>query len=79
MKRRTFLQSGAIGVAGLSMSPALAHYRSQRPHPTPGDLGAAVSRLRKQFLEEFDAGYVDNVILPHFLVSIYEGERPCCP
>ena len=79
MQRRTFLQSGAIGVAGLSMPPALAHYEANGRHPTPGDLGAAVSRLRKQFLEEFDAGYVDNVIVPHFLVSTYHGERPSLP
>ena len=79
MKRRTFLQGGAIGVAGLSMTPALAHYESNGRHPTPEDLGASVTRLRKQFLEDFDAAYVDNVIVPHFLVSIYHGERPSLP
>ncbi|MFZ0854312.1 MAG: hypothetical protein WAO08_34575 [Hyphomicrobiaceae bacterium] len=79
MKRRTFLQSGAIGVAGLSVPPVLAHYQSNDRHPTPGDLGAAVTRLRKQFLEDFDAAYVDNVIVPHFLVSTYHGERPSLP
>jgi hypothetical protein len=79
MKRRTFLQSGAIGVAGLSVPPVLAHYQSNERHPTPGDLGAAVTRLRKQFLEDFDAAYVDNVIVPHFLVSTYNGERPSLP
>ena len=61
------------------MPPALAHYEANGRHPTPGDLGAAVSRLRKQCLEEFDAGYVDNVIVPHFLVSTYHGERPSLP
>ena len=76
MKRRTFLQGGAMGVAGLSMTPALAHYESNGRHPTPEDLGASVTRLRKQFLAEFDAAYVENVIVPHFLVSIYQGERP---
>ena len=79
MKRRTFLQGGAIGVAGLSMTPALAHYKSNGRHPTPEDLGASVTRLRKQFLEDFDAAYVDNVIVPHFLVSTYHGERPSLP
>jgi cytochrome P450 len=79
MKRRTFLQGGAMGVAGLSMTPALAHYESNGRHPTPEDLGASVTRLRKQFLDEFDAAYVDNVIVPHFLVSTYHGERPSLP
>ena len=78
MKRRTFLQGGA-GVAGLSMTPALAHYESNSRHPTPEDLGASVTRLRKQFLEDFDAAYVDNVIVPFFLVSTYHGERPSLP
>src|SRR5262249_21702107 len=73
MKRRTFLQGGAMGVAGLSMTPALAHYQSNGRHPTPEDLGASVSRLRKQFLEDFEAAYVDNVIIPYFLVSTYHG------
>jgi cytochrome P450 len=79
MKRRTFLQSGAIGVLGLSVPPALAHYQSNQRNPTPEDLGASVTRLRKQFLEDFDAAYVDNVIVPHFLVSTYHGERPSLP
>jgi cytochrome P450 len=35
--------------------------------------------MRKQFLENFDAAYVENVILPHFLVSTYKGERPSLP
>jgi hypothetical protein len=69
----------AIGVAGLSVPPVLAHYQSNDRHPTPGDLGAAVTRLRKQFLEDFDAAYVRNVIVPHFLVSAYHGERPSLP
>ena len=80
MKRRTFLQAGAMGVAALSTTrPALAHYESNGRQTAPGDLGASVTRLRKQFLEDFDAAYVDNVIVPHFLVSTYHGERPSMP
>ena len=74
-------RSSKVGnrVAGLSVPPVLAHYQSNDRHPTPGDLGAAVTRLRKQFLEDFDAAYVRNVIVPHFLVSAYHGERPSLP
>ena len=80
MKRRTFLQAGAMGVAALSTTrPALAHYELNGRQTAPGDLGASVTRLRKQFLEDFDAAYVDNVIVPHFLVSTYHGERPSMP
>ena len=38
-----------------------------------------MEKLRKQFLAEFDAAYVENVIVPHFLVSVYDGERPVLP
>jgi hypothetical protein len=31
--------------------------------------------MRGQFLSEFDPAYVENVIVPHFLVSTYQGER----
>jgi hypothetical protein len=80
MERRTFLTGGAAAVAGLSSQPA----GSQSP-PVPGqplaptDLMSEVARLRRQFLREFDPAYVDNVIVPHFLVSIYQGERLSLP
>jgi cytochrome P450 len=79
MKRRTFLKGGALCAAGFTAQPALAHYESNGKHLTPEDLGASVTRLRKQFLEDFDPAYVDNVIIPHFLVSTYHGERPSLP
>src|SRR5262245_48088591 len=86
MKRRTFLTGGAAAAAGLITQPAASHYydnewvKSPPAQPlAPSDLEAAVARLRKQFLAEFDAAYVENVIVPHFLVSIYEGERLFLP
>jgi hypothetical protein len=45
----------------------------------PSDLQATVARLRKQFLAQFDAAYVENVIVPHFLASICQGERLSLP
>jgi hypothetical protein len=42
-------------------------------------LASAAARLRAQFLKEFDPAYVENVIIPHFLVSVYHGERPLLP
>jgi hypothetical protein len=38
-----------------------------------------LGRLREHYLAEFDAAYVDNVVLPYLLVSTYEGERPSLP
>ena len=81
MKRRTFLAGGATAVAGLSTQCAHAHY----PPPThgqpvaPSDLQSVAARLRAQYLKEFDPAYVENVILPNFLVSVYDGERPMLP
>ena len=79
MKRRTFLKLGAASAAGASAQPVLAHYQSSKPPQSLDDLGATIVRLRNQFLANFDAAYVDRVIIPHFLVSVYEGERPSLP
>ena len=86
MERRTFLAGGAAAAAGLVTQPAASHYYDNAWVKTPpglplapSDLEAAVARLRKQFLAEFDAAYVENVIVPHFLVSIYEGEKLFLP
>jgi hypothetical protein len=46
---------------------------------SPSELEAAVARLRKQFLAEFDPAYVEHVIVPWFLNTIYEGERLFLP
>ncbi|MCD0502433.1 hypothetical protein [Bordetella petrii] len=80
MKRRTFITSGATAVAALSTQPVL----SQSP-PVPGqplspvELESAAARLRKQFSKTFEPAYVENVIVPYFLVSVYNGERPTLP
>jgi cytochrome P450 len=86
MERREFLVGTAAAVAGVATQPAAAHYydnvwvKSPPGQPlSPSDIESAIVRLRKQFLAEFDAAYVENVIVPHFLVSIYEGERKMLP
>ena len=86
MERRTFLAGGAAAAVGLTSQPAAAQYfdkawletPSEQPL-APSDIEAAVARLRKQFLAEFDPAYVENVIVPHFLVSVYDGERLWLP
>ena len=80
MKRRAFLIGSASAVAAVTSESA----SSQSP-PVPGqplatgDLASAAARLRAQFLKDFEPAYVENVIIPHFLVSVYEGERPLLP
>ena len=87
MDRRTFLVgSGDRGSRNGNRS-SLCDNMSTRPwiksaprQPlAPGDIRVSpFQRLRKQFLAEFDAA-VENVIVPHFLVSVYDGERPFLP
>ncbi len=85
MERRSFLIGGATAftggaVVGLGIVPAGAQSPPAPGQPlAPSDLAAAVARLRKQFLAEFDPAYVENVIVPHFLVSIYQGEPLLLP
>jgi hypothetical protein len=80
MERRAFLMSGAAAAAGLIAEPALAQSPPAPGQPiAPSDLESTVARLRKQFLAEFDPAYVENVIVPHFLVSTYDGERLWLP
>ena len=80
MERRAFLLGGAVAAAGVVTQPAIAQSPPIPGQPiAPGDIESAVVRLRKQFLAEFDPAYVENVIVPHFLVSVYDGERLFLP
>jgi hypothetical protein len=82
MKRRTFLggSAAAIAAAGTSTQPVLAHYPQTVSQPlSPGEVGAAAAKLRSKFEGSFDPAYIDNVIVPFFLVSIYKGEKLSLP
>jgi hypothetical protein len=79
MERRAFLMGGAAAAAALVAEPALAQSPPAGQPIAPSDLESTVARLRKQFLAEFDPAYVENVIVPHFLVSTYDGERLWLP
>lgn len=80
MKRRTFLTGGVTAAVALSAQSAFAQSPPAAGQPlAPTDLQSTAARLRAQFLKEFDAAYVENVIIPNFLVSTYDGERPILP
>jgi hypothetical protein len=84
MRRRAFLASGATAVASVSALASCAHTSpptsppSDQPLP-PEDLDGAVAKVRAQYVAQFDADYVDNVVLPSFLNSVFDGERPVLP
>lgn len=83
MERREFLIAGAASAAAavsLQSNTANAQSPPAAGQPlAPTDLQATVARLRAQFLKEFDAAYVENVIVPWFLVSTFHGGRPLLP
>jgi hypothetical protein len=61
MKRRTFLTGSAAAMLGTSSPPAVSQSPPVAGQPlAPTDLMSAVARLRRQFLSEFDAAYVEN-------------------
>lgn len=81
MKRRSFLTGGATAVAGLSVHPASSQ-TDAAPDGMPlaaTELEVAATELRARFSDKFDPAYIDNAILPFFLVSVYRGERSMLP
>ncbi len=74
MERRLFLKGAAATTAALV--PASASAAADAPS---GDLAAALARFRASIPSNFDRAYVENAVVPFFLSSIYQGERPALP
>jgi len=82
MKRRAFLVAGGTGAAVALSAQSVVACSSPAPNQPPvatGEVEATIARLRTQYLAQFDADYVENVILPSYLVSVYDGQRPVLP
>jgi hypothetical protein len=47
--------------------------------PLPDKIAAALARFREAIPANFDSAYVENAVIPFFLTSFYEGERPLLP
>lgn len=87
MRRRAFLAGGA-GAGAIAVLATQTGCGSPSPgtetstsaaEGSAGDLEGAVAKLRERYTAEFDEEYVDNVIVPNFLNSIYDGQRPVLP
>jgi hypothetical protein len=78
MKRRTVLAGAAAGAAGLVSGSAFAA-NTPAAIPASPDLATALTRFRASIPAHFDRTYVENAVVPFFLTSIYEGERPALP
>lgn len=86
VERRTLLKGGAaaIGVLGGGASSATIVDVVQASADTtqaqlPEKILAAVQRFRETIPANFDREYVEKAVIPFFLTSFYEGERPTLP
>jgi hypothetical protein len=86
VERRTVLKGGAAAVGLLSggasseitlgVDQAFADTpQSEIPH----QIQNAIQRFRETIPPNFDNDYVENAVIPFFLTSVYEGERPKLP
>ena len=86
MERRTVLKGGvaAVGMLGSGASIAMVAGAEQasadtRAVATSGSNLTAFERFRATIPANFDRDYVEKVVIPFFLTSFYEGERPMLP
>jgi hypothetical protein len=49
------------------------------PSPLPDQISAAIQRFRESIPANFEQDYVEKALIPFFLTSFYEGERPMLP
>ena len=86
LERRTVLKGGvaAVGMFGSGASTAMmaglepASADTAKP-PLPEQILTAVERFRATIPADFDPDYVEKAVIPFFLTSFYEGERPMLP
>lgn len=82
--RRMVLKGSAAGVGLLggsaaSMMPFVEQVSAETVPSLPDKILAAVQRFRKTIPANFDPVYVEKAVIPFFLTSFYEGERPMLP
>ena len=83
MKRRTILKGGAaaVGLLGTGASTAVVTSVERASadtaqSPLPDQILSAIERFRETIPANFDRDYIEKAIIPFFLTSFYEGERP---
>lgn len=75
MKRRRFLAAAATTPAGLWFGEAAQPLQQE----VPGDIARALAEFRKSIPSHFDREYVEHAVIPFFLSSVFEAERPALP
>ena len=86
MERRTVLKGGAaaVGVLGAGASSEMAAgvdraFADAPQSGLPRQMLRAVQRFRETIPPNFDRDYVERAVIPFFLTSIYEDQRPTLP
>jgi len=75
MERRTFL----TGAGMAALLPMTTQANSAEEGKLYDDVTTALARFRSSIPSNFNHEYVERVIVPFFLSSIYQGERPTLP
>jgi hypothetical protein len=73
------IQRREVLVGGVTAAAAGLFYNRAQAADAPPDLVAALERFRASIPGNFDRTYVENAVIPFFLTSVYEGERPALP
>ena len=83
--RRIVLKGSAVGAcllgggASASMMPFVEQASAETSPSLPDQILKAVQRFRETIPANFDPEYVEKAVIPFFLTSFYEGERPMLP
>jgi hypothetical protein len=73
MNRREFLTGAAAAPA------VLLPFGANADEELPPDVSAALAEFRRSIPDNFDRTYVEHVVVPFFLTSVYVAERPSLP
>lgn len=86
VERRTVLKGGvaAAGMLGSGAASSIAAgarraFADTSPSSVPDQIRDAFQRFREAIPANFDREYVEKVVKPFFLTSVYEGEHPILP
>lgn len=73
--RRTLL----TGAGAAALAPAAAQAAYVPSEGTANNVATALAQFRSSIPSNFDHDYVEFAVVPFFLSSIYQGERPTLP
>ena len=85
VERRTVLKGGAAAVGMLGSGASAVTVAGIEPAsadaalPLPAQILTAIERFRATIPADFEPDYVEKAVIPFFLTSFYEGERPMLP